>query len=290
MKKNLSYSELILNDDQSIYHLKLRSEHLKSLVITVGDPNRVPMVSKHFDQVEFKISNREFHTHGGTLNGKSIMVISTGIGTGNIDIVINELDALSRFDFDQRLELPQPKSLTIARIGTSGALHSDIPIDSFLISEYALGMDGIGAFYNNPNSEALKSYEQEIQALELPVMPYLASSDELLISQAPAHFQRGFTLTAPGFYAPQGRNLQGQNSDSRLFDKLLGIDGYCGRLTNIEMETAAILRLGKLLGHRCLSFNALLANRSQGTFSKTPKDTVERLIVKALDYLVSYEN
>lgn len=276
-------SELILNPDGSIYHLNLRPEDLANTVITVGDPDRVEMVSQHFDHIELKKQKREFCTHTGTLNGQRISVISTGIGTDNIDIVLNELDALVNIDFEQRIIKEELTSLRIIRIGTSGALQEDVPVDSFLISSHAVGLDGLLHYYNmsrNADDYLLEHefMEQVGPQLTFPVRPYFAAADQELVKSLAYDFTKGLTVTCPGFYAPQNRSIRTGLKESNLLDALSSFDYKALRATNFEMETAGIYGLANVLGHRAISCNAILANRPLGQFSQQPKVVVERLI------------
>jgi len=286
-------SELILNPDGSVYHLNLRPEHVGDTVITVGDPDRVNSVTAHFDSIEFKIQKREFHTQTGFYNGKRITVISTGIGTDNIDIVLNELDALVNLDLAKREVKKNTRSIDIIRIGTSGAIQEDIPIDSYLISESAIGLDSLMHFYR---SEAVQDYNM-YEALKLHLdfdkrksAPYCINAHPDLI----AHFKTdktilGITATNVGFYGPQGRTLRLKLQDKHLNERLKTFKHDNKRITNLEMETAGIYGLSLLLGHRSISINAIIANRATGTFSKKPKQVVDNLIVYTLNKIVTLE-
>ncbi len=282
-------SELILNQDGSIYHLNLRPEHIANTIITVGDPDRVEDVTKHFDLIEFKIQKREFHTQTGVINGKRITVISTGIGTDNIDIVFNELDALVNINFKERKIKDKLTQLEFIRIGTSGAIQKDIPIDSFLISEYAVGFDSLLHFYDNEFiqhkavSEALVNHTNWFEDKS---SPYVVSCDlDLLEKMDSDKTIRGFTATNVGFYGPQGRVLRLKTQDENMNDKLASFNHNSLKLTNLEMETAGIYGMSKLLGHKAISMNAILANRATESFSRNPRQTVDDLIVYALNKL-----
>jgi uridine phosphorylase len=284
-------SELILNPDGSVYHLNLRPEHLATTIITVGDPDRVPSVTKHFDSVEFTAHKREFHTQTGLYKGKRITVISTGIGTDNIDIVFNELDALVNIDLDKREIKPELTSLDIIRIGTSGSIQKDIPIDSFLISEYAAGFDSLLHFYDSEHvqyskiSEALK---EQTNWFDKKSDPYVVKcSDRLLEKLSSDKTVTGFTATNVGFYGPQGRILRLAIQDNKLNDKLANFNYNGKTITNLEMETAGIYGISNLLGHNSLSMNAIIANRATGEFSDDPKGIVDNLIKYTLDQIVS---
>ncbi len=282
-------SELILNPDGSIYHLHLRPEHLAETIITVGDPDRVKAVSKHFDRIEYAFNKREFITHTGYIGKKRLSVISTGIGPDNIDIVLNEIDALFNIDLDSRTPKSTITPLSFIRIGTSGALQPDIAVDSFLLSSYAIGWDNLFSFYEFPRSSDIRALEQELaEAIpDLPVTGTLIKAPGDLHGHFPSSFLQGITLTCPGFYAPQGRQLR---LPSRLkadhFSKLQTVRLGGERITNMEMETAAIYGMAHLLGHQALSCNAILANRPNRRFSKAPAKTVELMIADVLSILV----
>ncbi|MFD1061853.1 nucleoside phosphorylase [Winogradskyella litorisediminis] len=280
-------SELILNPDGSVYHLNLKPENIAETIIFVGDQDRVEKVTKHFDSIEFTTQKREFKTQTGSYNGKRISVISTGIGPDNIDIVLNELDALVNIDFVSR----QPKqiltSLNIIRIGTSGSLQADIPIDSFLVSEYALDLNGMLHAYQvegitNPEIEA--EFIKQTNWSENKSKPLVIGGSDFL----QMHFNsdvifKGMTATAGGFYAPQGRVLRLPLQDENLNSKIDSFKYRDFRVTNLEMETSAIYGLSKLMGHEAISLNAIIANRANGTFSNHPKKVVEDLITFTLD-------
>ncbi len=275
-------SELILNEDGSIYHLALKPGEVSSLVITVGDQDRVPMITGHFDDLELKRQRREFVTHTGSYRSRRITVISTGIGTDNIDIVFNELHAL-------REMAGEKAPYRFIRLGTSGAVRPEIDVDSILISDAAVGMDGLLHFYQSDEDQtavdALVNSDQRWQKLPKPY--YSQGSAKLLNHFNELADVRGVTLTAPGFYAPQGRNV---TSAARVadFTQLLSRSEIAGKaITNIEMETAGIYGLARLLGHEAISISAILANRYSGTFSVKPEQTVERMIASALEMMVA---
>ena len=283
-------SELILNPDGSIYHLNLLPTDIANTIITVGDPDRVVSVSKHFDTIEVKKHKREFNTHTGTYKGKRITVISTGIGTDNIDIVFNELDALVNIDFDTREIKKELTSLDIIRIGTSGAIQSNIPINSFLISELAVGFDSLLHFYDSQhvqNEVLSQDIIQQTNWFDKKSEPYVVSANSGLVNQFKSDKTViGFTATNVGFYGPQGRVLRLQTQDNNLNDKLAKFESNGKQITNLEMETAGIYGLASLLGHKALSLNAILANRATGQFSDTPTETVDRLITYTLNRLI----
>ncbi len=286
-------SELILNPDGSVYHLNLRPEHIANTIITVGDPDRVDTVTKYFDTVEFSTHKREFHTQTGTYKGKRLSVISTGIGTDNIDIVFNELDALVNIDLKTREIKSDITALNFIRIGTSGSIQKDIPIDSFVISEYAVGFDSLLHFYDSAHvqdfkiSEALK---QQTDWFDKKSDPYVVkSSSNLLKALSSEQTATGFTATNVGFYGPQGRILRLGIQDTALNDKLAAFDFEGKRITNLEMETSAIYGIANLLGHHALSMNAIIANRATGEFSANPKGIVDELIRYTLDKIIDLD-
>lgn len=285
-------SELIINADGSIYHLNLKPEQIAPTIITVGDPHRVGEVSKHFDKIEHKIQHREFVTHTGELKGKPISVVSTGIGTDNIDIVLTELDALVNIDFETREAKKELTSLRIIRLGTSGSLQTDIPLDSFLVSEKAIGFDNLMHFYNPQYTgeelvlqDVLADY-LERKSDDLMLIPYIFEADKNLLELFnTSDFIKGTTVTAPGFYAPQGRILRGQVAEPKLLKILTDFKHKTTILTNLEMETAGIYGMARLLNHKALSISAILANRRDNTFSQQAQKSIEKLIEKSLDII-----
>ena len=283
-------SELILNPDGSIYHLNLRPEQVADTIILVGDPNRVPRVSAYFDTIEFSTQKREFCTHTGTYKGKRLTVLSTGIGPDNIDIVINELDALFNIDLHTRKPKEQLTSLNIVRFGTSGSLQADIPVDSFVLSSHGLGMDNmLHAYKDAPNVREIAMEEAFMAHTQWNTdkgRPYIVGCGETLKQRLLTDkVFEGITGTAPGFYGPQGRMLRLPVQDPTLNDKLHSFNYKGYRMTNLEMETSAIYGLSKLLGHQAVSLNAIIANRATGTFTKDTKKVVENLIVYGLEQL-----
>jgi len=283
-------SELILNPDGSIYHLNLRPEQVADTIILVGDPNRVPRVSAYFDTIEFSTQKREFCTHTGTYKGKRLTALSTGIGPDNIDIVINELDALFNIDLHTRKPKEQLTSLNIVRFGTSGSLQADIPVDSFVLSSHGLGMDNmLHAYKDAPNVREIAMEEAFMAHTQWNTdkgRPYIISCGETLKQRLLTDkVFEGITGTAPGFYGPQGRMLRLSVQDPTLNDKLHSFNYKGYRMTNLEMETSAIYGLSKLLGHQAVSLNAIIANRAAGTFTKDTKKVVENLIVYGLEQL-----
>ena len=279
-------SELIINNRGAIYHLDVRPEELAETVITVGDPGRVEQVSKHFDKVEHRLQHREFITHTGYLGRKRISVVSTGIGPDNIDIVMNELDALVNIDFDERTVKRELSTLTVIRLGTSGALQADIPVDSYVAGTHGLGIDNLLNYYKHSNNEEEKILLQQFAAhTQLDnnfSHPYIATASAAVIKHFVEGFHHGITVTCPGFYGPQGRVLRLGLTNPQLVDRLTQFYYGNHRITNFEMETSAIYGLGKLLGHHCLSVNVIVANRVSKTFTKDGAAAVEGLITKAL--------
>jgi uridine phosphorylase len=261
-------------------------EDIASTIITVGDPDRVGEVSKHFDSLELKKGKREFITHTGYLGKQRISVVSTGIGTDNIDIVLNELDALVNIDLASRQVKEQPTSLNIIRIGTSGAIQSDIPIDSILVSEYALGLDALMGYYQYPETKeendllaALKNQIPDLKGLN----PYFTRAGTDLLDRLGKGLLKGITVTAPGFYAPQGRKLRYQSKIDELISKLNAFSHQNNRITNLEMETAGIYALANIFGHQAISVNAILASRVKLEFSKNPQKVIDKAIKMVLE-------
>jgi uridine phosphorylase len=288
MMPRMSEADLILNPDGSVYHLHLRPEHLCPRIIAVGDQDRVERVSRHFDRIDERIQKREFVTHIGELKGQRIMAISSGIGTDNIDILMNELDALANIDLVNRLEKPEKQVLEIIRIGTSGALQPEIPLGASLASSYGFGLDTLMSFYPLEMSKEEKTIVDEVKEhLNLPFRPYLSPAGNLLLPKiAQQDMWQGTTLTAPGFYAPQGRKLRFEPAISGMLDRLAAYRKGDFRFTNFEMETAAYYGFGRLMGHQTLSINAIIANRPLGTFAADPHAIVDRLIEKVLERLI----
>ncbi|WP_026950545.1 nucleoside phosphorylase [Algoriphagus mannitolivorans] len=281
-KRQIPESELILNSDGSIYHLHLKPEHLASTVFTVGDPERVSLVSRYFDQVDFKIQKREFVTHTGWKNGKRITVMSTGMGTDNIEILMTELDALVNIDLDSRVVKDQKSALKIIRIGTSGSMQADIPVGSHLASAIGIGMDSLMTYY--PELCEDQGLATAIQKnLGLPFTPYQAAASDILFNQLDESFLRGITVTCPGFYAPQGREVRLKPRFETLIETISETQVEGKRPTNFEMETAGYYALGKLLGHEMLSLNAIVANRPLKKFDAQAEKTVDSLIQKTLN-------
>ena len=286
--QKLSVADLIINPDGSIYHLNLLPEDIADTVITVGDLDRVGEVSKHFDSIELKKGKREFITHTGYLGNKRITVLSTGIGTDNIDIVLNELDALVNIDFNTRNIKKDLKSLNIIRIGTSGAVQPDIPMGTILASSYGLGFDALMQYYMHEVDgdehsllDAIKSHFSHIKGIN----PYLTAADQGLLQTLGKDMTQGITATAPGFYAPQGRQVRAKNAIPDFITQLNSFNEGKHRITNLEMETAGIYALAKILGHKALSVNAILASRVKFEFSSTPNKIVDEAIKTVLTRL-----
>jgi uridine phosphorylase len=278
----IAESELIINPRGAVYHLDLRPEEIAGTVITVGDPDRVKEVSKYFDTIEVKRQHREFISHTGTIGKKKLTVLSSGIGPDNIDIVLNELDALVNIDFETREIKKDLRSINIIRIGTSGSLQEDIPVDSFVASTHGLGVDNLLNFYrheqNDQEKELLQSFITHTQIQSQIGNPYITSGAASLIKNFVTNFHQGITVTCPGFYGPQGRVLRLGVKNPNLINRLTDFRFGQHRITNFEMETSAIYGLGKLLGHNCLAVNAIVANRVKKEFSKDGKAAVENLI------------
>lgn len=281
----IAQSDLIINSDASIYHLNLFPEDVGDIIITVGDQDRVAEVSKHFDSIDIKKGKREFITHTGFLNKKRISVVSTGIGTDNIDIVLNELDALVNIDFDLRHINSQLKSLKIIRLGTSGSIQEDIEVGSILASSHGLGLDSLMNYYDRDYSIEEKYLEQAItKHIDQPAInPYLTAASATLLTQLAYDLPKGITVTAPGFYAPQGRQVRAKNAIPNLLDKLSSFNLQHLKITNLEMETAGIYALANVLGHEAISINAILANRLKFEFAKNPQKVIDKMIISILE-------
>lgn len=278
----IAESELIINERGAVYHLDLRPEEIAGTIITVGDPDRVKEVSKHFDTIEVKRQHREFVSHTGMVGKKRLTVLSSGIGPDNIDIVVNELDALANIDFNTRQIKDKLTALNIIRIGTSGSLQADIPVDSFVASTHGLGLDNLLNFYrheqNDQEKQLLHSFVTHTQHHAQMNYPYISSAAASLLKHFVNGFHQGITVTVPGFYGPQGRILRLGVSNPNLNARLTDFRFGQHRITNFEMETSAIYGLGKMLGHNCLAINAIVANRIAQQFSKDSKATIEKLI------------
>ncbi len=275
-------SELILNPDGSVYHLNLRPEHIAHDIIFVGDQNRVEKITQFFDKIEFSTQKREFKTQTGTYKGKRITVMSTGIGPDNIDITMNELDALVNIDLKTRQPKEELTALNIVRIGTSGSLQEDIPVDSFVMGEFGLGLDNMLRSYlidDISEKEMEKAFIKHTNWDLKKGTPYIIGCSKEMKDKFDSDLiHKGITGTAGGFYGPQGRVLRLQIQDPELNNKMDNFKFGDHRMANLEMETSAIYGLGKLLGHNCLSLNAIIANRANGTFSEDPYKAVDALI------------
>lgn len=282
-------SELVLNDDNSVYHLKLHPHQIAKDIIVVGDPSRVASISDYFDHVEYKVTNREIITHTGFLNGKKLTVMSTGMGTDNLDIVINELDALVNINLETRTIKEEKTALNIIRLGTSGALQKDIPVDSFVISEYGLGLDGLMNYYQleqtTEETELLNQFYQQTNYLKEFAQPYFVKASSDLFNQLKTGCISGITATACGFYGPQGRVLRIPLKETQLNEKLRDFSYNNYRITNFEMETSALYGLSKVLGHNACTICVIIANRFSKEFSKNYQLSVKKLIEQTLQEL-----
>lgn len=285
-------SELVLNSDGSVYHCNILPEQLADLVITVGDPDRVEKVTQYFDEIEFKNRKREIVTHTGSLNGKRITVISTGMGTDNIDIVLSELDALANIDLKTGQINENLRELQFVRLGTSGALHKDIAVDSMVLSSHGLGFDGLLHFYEDSlmvrDLDMEEAFYEHSDWDDSKAVPYIVKgSSELMEKLSSSETQSGITATACGFYGPQGRFLRLQPQPSDINEKLAGFEFNGHRITNFEMETSAIYGLSKMMGHEALSVNCIVANRALGEFSKDSYKSIDKMIQYTLEKLTS---
>lgn len=282
-------SELIITPEGRVYHINLLPEELADTVITVGDPGRVAEVSKHFDKFEAQTSHREFVTHTGQIGTKRITVISSGIGPDNIDITINELDACANIDFNTREVKKDFRRLDIIRLGTSGSLQADIPVDSLVASSHGIGLDNLMHYYQIDYNEAEKNMANQFAhhsgLTDSPLNPYAVEGSMELRAHFSKGFHQGITVTCPGFYAPQGRVVKAALQFPNLVDSLSTFAYENHRITNFEMETSAIFGLGKVFGHRCLSINTIIANRQDKSFSKNAKDSIEKMITQSLEII-----
>lgn len=285
----IAESELIINKRGAVYHLDCRPEEVADIIITVGDPDRVKEVSKFFDSILFKKQHREFITHTGLLNGKKISCISTGIGPDNIDIVLNELDALVNIDFETRQVNDKLRSLKIIRIGTSGSLQKEIPVDSFVASTHGLGLDNLMHFYrtehNQEETELLHAFNTHTQLGSGNIAPYIQMAAPSLLKHFTQNYHQGITVTCPGFFGPQGRVLRMGLAYPNLIDSLTSFSFGSHRISNFEMETSAIYSLGRSLGHQCLSLSAIVANRIEKSFTRDGELAVENLIKQSLEII-----
>jgi uridine phosphorylase len=284
-------SEMIVNERGAIYHLNVRPEELADTIITVGDPERVAQVSKYFDRIEHVCAHREFITHTGYIGNKRISVMSTGIGPDNIDIALNEVDALVNIDFNTRLVKEQKKSVSIVRMGTCGSLQGEVGVDQLVAGTHGLGIDNLLHFYSVKNNEEeqaiLGAFEQHTQITSHKVQPYIASASPGLLKHFTDGYSHGITVTCPGFYGPQGRILRLPLSMPNLVDQMTSFRYGNHHIANFEMETSAIYGMCNLLGHQCLSINVIVANRVKKEFSKDPAKAVDNMIQKSLGILAS---
>lgn len=292
--KQIPESELILNPDGSVYHLNLHPEELANTVINVGDPDRVAKVSSFFDTIEVRKQKREFVTHTGTYRGKRMTVLSTGIGTDNIDIVYNELDSLVNIDLKKRVIKDEKTSLRLVRIGTSGSLQGDIPADAFVCSRYGLGLDGLLNFYHQQNTEEekqlLAAFDTHFPNEGRFPANYIYRSDDDLFNALSPGMHSGITASCSGFYGPQGRMLRLQPYRHDIIERLSAFEYKGVRLTNFEMETGAMFGLARLLGHRVCAVNVIVANRIANKFSQDAEASMEKLIQITLDKLSSLKD
>ncbi|MFY0687285.1 MAG: nucleoside phosphorylase [Cyclobacteriaceae bacterium] len=284
MPERISDTDLIINPDGSVYHLNLKPSHVSDVVITVGDPGRVHRVSSHFDSVEFEMNKREFITHVGKYKGKRMTVISSGMGTDNVEILLTELDALVNIDLIKRQVKPKKRKLKIIRIGTSGSIQVDVRLGTHLMSEYAIGMDPLMYYYNLEQTP----FEQQVvnnlkEEIHLPYTPYCVKASDELIELFKDVSTPGNTITCHGFYAPQGRSIRTPIKYPHLVDSFSTFHMDQFWLTNLEMETAGYYAMARILGHDMISLNAIIANRPRGRFSKDPNQVIDSLIKKVLD-------
>ena len=288
MKKSIESSEMIINDDGSIFHLHLRPEQLRDNIIVVGDPARVDMVASFFDSIDYDVSSREFHTIAGTYGGKHIMCLSHGIGGDNIDIVMNELDALANIDFSTRQIKDSFRQLTVVRVGTSGGLQPDLPVGTFVIAQKGIGFDGVINFYADRNKVCDLDFEHNFCATvgwnPLWAKPYVVDADPELVERIGRDdMKRGCTISANGFYGPQGRQLRLQLADPQINSKIEAFRYKDYRITNYEMESAALQGLGKMFGHKTMTVCAIIANRLVGNATSNYKSPIKDLVQMVLD-------
>ena len=291
MNKIIKPADIMLQPDGSIYHIGLRPEELADTVICVGNPERVEIISQYFDEIELRRQHREFVSHTGWLEKKRLTVISTGIGTDNIDIVLNELDALVNIDLQERVVKPIHKTLNIIRLGTSGGLNADIPVDSFIISRYAIGMDILLNFYeflpSDEEIDGLSTFLEAIPKARELCKPYFVRSCEQLYNHLKSGFLEGITISAAGFFAPQGRMLRAESTFPNLLEDLRSFSFHGERILNLEMEASAIYGLGEMLGHHCCTIAVLVANRATGEVSKNPTKSMHQLIETTLPKILT---
>jgi len=286
-KRPIGESELIINPDGSIYHLHLHPENIADDIILVGDPGRVEVISKYFDRIEFKMANRELHTHTGYIGNKRITVLSTGMGTDNLDIVMNELDAICNIDLKSRIPKDSHRSLRLYRLGTSGSLQPEIPVDTFVASSHGVGLDGLIWFYQQANEvidqEMTAAFLKDTQWPDDLPKAYVIEGSKKLLDTVGKSFFKGITATAPGFFGPQGRVLRLPLHYPDLNERISAFNFKGQKLTNFEMETSALYSLGKALGHEAMTVCAIIANRERKEYSKDYKLTVVKLIEEVLE-------
>ena len=284
-------SELIINDRGAIYHLNVRPEEIADTIITVGDPERVAEVSKYFDRIEHKLSHREFITHTGYIGNKRISVLSTGIGPDNIDIALNEIDALVNIDFSSRTIKKEKKSVSIIRMGTCGSLQGEVGVNELVAGTHGLGIDNVLHFYTQENNEEekaiLAAFEKHTSIHSHKIQPYISSASKNLIQHFTEGYSKGITVTCPGFYGPQGRILRLPLKMPQLVDQMTSFRFEQHRIANFEMETSAIYGLCNLLGHQCLSINVIIANRVKKEYSKNMGKAVDHMIQKSLGIIAT---
>ena len=279
----LAESELILNKDGSVYHLSLKPEDIGDIIITVGDPGRVHRVSQHFESIDFEMNKREFITHTGTYNKKKVTVISSGMGTDNVEILMNELDALVNVDLKKREVKKEKKSLDIIRLGTAGGIQNDMPLGSIIYNHYGFGLDTLMSFYNYEESASEIQITSNLQkVLDLPFKPYIGKCSDKLRKKFTNGYKQGNAITAPGFYAPQGRSIRLQPKFEKMLDKLTFFHEKGLWLTNFDMETAAYYAMGRLLGHETLSICTIVADRNSKKFLKNYNNVIDQMIVDLL--------
>lgn len=291
MNRVFEESELILSPEKKIYHLNLHPDDIADTIIIVGDPGRVPSISKHFDKIEIKVQNRELCTHTGYFNNMRISALSTGMGPDNIDIVLNELDALANIDLEKRIKKVVHRKLNIIRIGTSGAMQKDIPVDTFIASASGLGIDGVLNFYKKTaeisENEMNNEFIRQTKWPDFLARPYIVKASDLLMKKVAYDMLQGITATAPGFFGPQGRELRAELAFPELNKSLTDFMFQNNRITNFEMETSALYGLGKILGHETLTVCVIIANRIAKQFSKNYKPIIDKLIITVLERLTA---
>ena len=291
MQQPIGASELIINPRGAVYHLDLRPEELADTIITVGDPDRVAHVSQYFDHIEHRSAHREFITHTGYIGTKRISVMSTGIGPDNIDIALNEVDALVNIDFETRCINETKKSVSVIRLGTCGSLQGEVGVDQLVAGTHGLGVDNLLHFYqpnNNPEELAiLAAFEQHTNIQAHHIKPYISSASAGLLKHFTEGYNHGITVTCPGFYGPQGRILRLPLKMPNLVDQMTSFRFGNHHIANFEMETSAIYGLCNLLGHQCLSINVIVANRVKKEFSKDGAKAIDHMIQKSLGIIAT---